>query len=450
MTSPAINVMSQSSITTNSKDFKGFLKYINRKEAFDINSEKEVESEYKHYLVYENNPLKSNGAFSLDNDHLNRKEFNSYLKKVELAEKNNCIMFRDVVSFDNAWLEKKGLYNSKTNYLDEVALKSAIRKGVNAMIKDEQMDKSAFMVSAIHRNTDNIHVHIALSELKNSRPKIFNVETKEFESKYKRKLKSIKHMKSTIANELSPNIELRKEITFYNQTMKQDINKILNNQTIEKGIGLKNLKYEQQLLNNIYNSMPSNAINIKRKMRSNDEALIDTKKLINEYVDYIIKNNPEIQENFNRFAKALSEEEADNKIKYGDNAKITTKADKLERFKIEIGNKVFDKMIEKENNMKVNQSTNFNNMEKKINISQNQIRKHSDLTSSDNKKEKSIDSLSKYSISNTKAFKNDLVQSTQQNETKNTRKFNEELERENDHSIDDDMNLNFNNTNIDF
>lgn len=34
------------------------------------------------------------------------------------------------------------------------------------MIGEEGMGKSVFMVGAIHRNTDNIHAHVATSELK--------------------------------------------------------------------------------------------------------------------------------------------------------------------------------------------------------------------------------------------------------------------------------------------
>ncbi|WP_159722810.1 relaxase MobL [Enterococcus sp. CSURQ0835] len=48
------------------------------------------------------------------------------------------------------------------------------------------------MIGVIHRNTDNIHAHIATSELKNSRKNYFNERTNKFEAKYKRKLYSIK------------------------------------------------------------------------------------------------------------------------------------------------------------------------------------------------------------------------------------------------------------------
>lgn len=55
------------------------------------------------------------------------------------------------------------------------------------MIGEEGMGKSVFMVGAIHRNTDNIHAHVATSELKTSQKNYFNEHTNKIEAKYKRK-----------------------------------------------------------------------------------------------------------------------------------------------------------------------------------------------------------------------------------------------------------------------
>lgn len=418
MKSPAITLMAQSSVSSSSSNFKGFLKYMNRKGAFDIDKEREVQSTFKNYLLYENNPLKTDGAFSLTKDNLTKKEFRKMLKMADLAEQNKCVMFRDVVSFDNKWLEEKGLYNSKTNYLDEATLKKAIRKGVLSMIEEEGMDKSAFMIGAIHRNTDNIHAHIATSELKNSRKNYFNEHTNEFEAKYKRKLRSIKKMKSVIANTLSPNIELRKEITFYNQNMKRLVEETLNNRTIEKGLKLKNLKQEQRLLNKIYNSLPDDLYKYKKKMQSNAIEMENTKKLVNEYINFLIESNPEIQNNYKKFELALSKEEEENKIKYGE--KSTSKSNKVDRFKNELGNKVINHMIvlQKQNNS---------------------LKRDNTASNDDFKPEKK-----KISLSSTRKLQNEVINSSRNQENENTKKFHDEIDYDNKEKDIDDVYISHN------
>ncbi|AMB93098.1 hypothetical protein AWM71_07370 [Aerococcus christensenii] len=68
-----------------------------------------------------------------------------------------------MVSFDNQFLEKHGLYNSKTQELDEKRLQMAARKMMTVLIKEDDLHDARWMAS-IHRNTDNIHIHLATVE----------------------------------------------------------------------------------------------------------------------------------------------------------------------------------------------------------------------------------------------------------------------------------------------
>ena len=72
-------------------------------------------------------------------------------------------MWQTVISFDNRWLEKNGLYDSETQILDEQSIKSIARNAVNKMLESEGLEHAVWS-GAIHYNTDNIHVHIAAVE----------------------------------------------------------------------------------------------------------------------------------------------------------------------------------------------------------------------------------------------------------------------------------------------
>ena len=63
--------------------------------------------------------------YDKEKDILSKDDVNNSKKLFELAQKNKSIMWQDVFSFDNLWLEKNGLYNSRTHELDERKIKNA-------------------------------------------------------------------------------------------------------------------------------------------------------------------------------------------------------------------------------------------------------------------------------------------------------------------------------------
>ena len=132
--------------------------------------------------------------------------YNSSLKKAglnsasELAQKNKSIMWQDVFSFDILWLEKNGLYNSRTHELDERKIKNAVRKSIALSLDNLGITDSAIWNGAIHFNTDNIHIHVAICEPN---------PTKE---RGKKKQKTLDNMKSVFVNELLDSKEIYKDI----------------------------------------------------------------------------------------------------------------------------------------------------------------------------------------------------------------------------------------------
>lgn len=135
--------------------YSGYLGYINRKNATQPHT---------GYLGYMDNPRKGAELFTAGSDGVTAEGKENLIKKFKEAEDNGGLMWDTIVSFDNEWLAKNGLYDPKTGECDDTALKDCIRQGVEKMLKSEDLDQTAVWTGAIHHNTDNIHAHIAITE----------------------------------------------------------------------------------------------------------------------------------------------------------------------------------------------------------------------------------------------------------------------------------------------
>ena len=139
--------------------FTSYINYIDRKEAVrTINS-----SKYNLYQDYMGKPEKTTGLFTQVTNDLSETETENLKNIFEKAQENDSLMWQTVISFDNRWLEKNGLYDSETQILDEQSIKSIARNAVNKMLESEGLEHAVWS-GAIHYNTDNIHVHIAAVE----------------------------------------------------------------------------------------------------------------------------------------------------------------------------------------------------------------------------------------------------------------------------------------------
>lgn len=230
---PAILLMSKATQSNGSSKFGGFVGYIGREDAFKLKelTTQEVKNiilndgeknnyAFRNYIFYEKNPLKANGLFDKNNDYMRGFQQRNLVKKVNQAEKNGSPLFQDVISFDNKFLEENHIYNSQTGYLNEAKIKQSIRKGMDNMLRSEgfRLDNNTIWAAAIHRNTDNIHVHIATTELETTRPKIMikgkdDIPDHE-EYKVKRKFNNLNRMKHIVVQNVmdSKNLERHNEI----------------------------------------------------------------------------------------------------------------------------------------------------------------------------------------------------------------------------------------------
>lgn len=161
--------------------YSGYIKYIDRDQAVrNMHYE-----EYSTYTDYMGNPKKTGGLFSANQDVLSSDQVEALKKCFSKAQTAGSMMWQNVISYDNRWLMRYGIYDPESGYLDETRVYLATRQMMAAMSKKEHMDNLVWS-AAIHYNTDNIHVHIAAVELPPTR------------TRGKLKLKTIEEMKSRV------------------------------------------------------------------------------------------------------------------------------------------------------------------------------------------------------------------------------------------------------------
>lgn len=144
---------------SSSKAFYSYIDYVDREEAARSNNT----SKYNLYQDYMGNPEKSTGLFTETGDVQTMEEKTKLKDIFKQAQSKDSLMWQTVISFDNKWLEKNGLYSSKDKVLDEERLKGITRSAIHKMLEKEGLENAVWS-AAIHYNTDNIHVHVATVE----------------------------------------------------------------------------------------------------------------------------------------------------------------------------------------------------------------------------------------------------------------------------------------------
>jgi len=185
-------------VTSDKKAFQEYVEYVDRDDA-----KKDQEAHEKLFSLYQdymNNPDKTSSLFTEHSDQLNEEEKKELKGLFETAQKNNSIMWQDVITFHNPWLQENGLYDAHTHTVDEKKLMEITRQSMKEMLKRERLDQSAIWSAAIHYNTENIHIHVA------------TVEPHPTRDRGKRKPKTLDAMKSKVVSQILERGQEQKEI----------------------------------------------------------------------------------------------------------------------------------------------------------------------------------------------------------------------------------------------
>ncbi|MED1738134.1 MobP2 family relaxase [Bacillus swezeyi] len=316
MSAPGVVLVSKY-VSGKSTKFSKYVSYIDRDEAvrtkkfhtYNVNK-------LDGYNQYMGNPEKSSGIFTKNNDNLSLSNKKKLQQVFRQAQKNDSVMWQDVISFDNKWLEEHGIYNLKTGWVNEGAIQNSIRKGMDVLLREERLEQSGVWSAAIHYNTDNIHVHIALVEPNPT--KEYGVFTnKQTGETYQarrgnRKKRTLDKMKSTVANTL---LDRDKELA--------KISQLIHEKIAPKGVRFQpNLDFKMlKMYNRIYQNLPGDM----RLWKYNNNALKDVRPEMNKVITlYIQKHHPE---EFKKLDQSLKEEMEFRKSVYGDGPK------EVERYK---------------------------------------------------------------------------------------------------------------------
>ena len=254
--SVGVVVISKFLISSNKK-FKKYINYMGRDEAI----RNEYFNRYSIYEDYMGNPEKTTGLFDSNSNCMSKEEKEYAQKLFEQAQQNGSVMWQDVFSFDNKWLEEQGLYDPLTGSLDENKIKNAVRKAIDYSLEKKDMKDTAIWNGAIHYNTDNIHIHVAICE---PNPKT---------TRGKRTQKTLDKMKSVFVNELLDSRENYK-----------DINNSIRNEIIDSNKKVKDKKLKR-LAKKVIKNLPDD----KRQWHYGYNTMKEANKYLDEMTEYYIK-----------------------------------------------------------------------------------------------------------------------------------------------------------------
>lgn len=194
-------------VQSGAKQFQSYIDYIDREEAIRSgNFHKYNVLPTDGFNEYMENPEKSSGLFTQNKNQLTKDERKEVKRLFEKAQKNESIMWQDVVSFDTRWLIEQNFYDSKTEVLNEAKIMNAVRSAMKEQLRLENLENSAVWTGAIHYNEKHhIHVHLAIVEPEPTRP--YGTFTRRDGSTYEarkgfRSKKSVERFKSQIMSQL--------------------------------------------------------------------------------------------------------------------------------------------------------------------------------------------------------------------------------------------------------
>lgn len=293
-----------------------FVDYTNRKDKVELDNELSLEKsvrqfedmsdemlasiekiipeqklDFKKYIDYMNRSYatqvqESNSITPLFNETYNQapeKEVSLIKEKLDIAYGNGSLLWKGVLSFDNEFLAKQGIFDKETKKVDQRFLKESVREAMPYVLKQEGLSDSAFWWGDIHLNTDNVHIHIGISEIESAREKIYYAARNRVEYKGNFSQKTLKSLKSNIFHSLINEQErgkiLRQEQIIAN--VKTDLlSKVIgkNQQPIET---------EKFYLEQVFNHLPQSG---KIRYGSNSKDFSVSKFFLDKYIDSYLAN----------------------------------------------------------------------------------------------------------------------------------------------------------------
>lgn len=279
--------------------FKEYLNYMDRDETKrneEVINKDEVEEimDYHLYNDYMGDNTKTTSLFTEHDDFVSEEKKEKLKEAFKKAQERGSVLWQDVVSFDNKWLEENGVYNPKKHELDETKIKDITRLAVKDLLDKNNINNNPVWSGAIHYNTDNIHIHLATVEL--------NPPT---DQRRFRKLSTLEGVKSKYINKIMDRSQQHENI---NDIIR---NKIVKDKKERKTFNFFDREFKKDFLQ-IYYALPEN----KRYWNYGYQNINHVKPQINELTKKYI--NKYYSKEFNELENKLDKEVEVLKKAYGE------------------------------------------------------------------------------------------------------------------------------------
>ncbi len=280
------------------KNYKGYLGYTDRKAATKM--EKDLDDQEKGDY-----PTFTQGAYELS-----EKQHKELIKNLKEAQKNKSLLWAGVISFSPEFIEKSGLmYDDGT--VNQKGIKTAVMAAMPDYLKAEGLNSpETFWWGDIHLNTNHVHVHLAISQKKNTRPLKNGQPKGMFHTKSIRKLKSAIHHQ--LANEKSRvrEIALEKSLDYHKSVMVNMAQRIINQD-----------QHTQQLLLNLQETLPK--YKDKRRWRASNHSVDfkESRDLAFDLVDSLLKH--QLFSSYQFYQESSKELDSASRESYGQHIKDT-------------------------------------------------------------------------------------------------------------------------------
>ncbi|MFT9056444.1 MAG: relaxase MobL [Ethanoligenens sp.] len=273
--------------------FSGYaVGYMGRPEAFEEDKHLD-EQMYKNFDGYMGNREKTDGLFDANFDLLNDYDKKNYSEMFDAAQDFGSCMYQSIISFDNNYLLAHGVDYQTDDGLH--LLKDMTRLATSDLITNSHLDeRNTIWTGAIHTNTDNIHIHIAISEIE---------KTKSLKDMLPEK--AIDKMKSRVANMLMGNEKLIKLSDYLHKELPHSIGDAaveLRTEALEAGNELTALAC----------LLPADCA-----WQYNRPSMAPYRVKIDHCVDTIIRSNPELSAKYADALDLLEEYRQDVQDVYG-------------------------------------------------------------------------------------------------------------------------------------
>ena len=305
------------------KTFGDYINYIDRDEAVRNDNL----SKFSLYNDYMGNSEKTTGLFTENKDFLSQNEKKELKDIFKTAQENESMMWQHVISFDNRWLLQNGLINSKYDCVNERKLKEITRIAMQQLQKNENLENAVWS-AAIHLNTDNIHIHIAMVEPIPMRQK------KGDEIRGKLKATSFKEVKSKIVNNV---LSQQKENEIINNIIR---NSIIANK--KKKMFIKDEEY-LRLFKEVISELPED----RRQWYYGYNSIKHLLPKIDKMTEIFLEN--ECKDEWNELKILLDKQQEKYRTAYGipkDTSKAGYTENKIKDVKYRLGNVILRQMRE--------------------------------------------------------------------------------------------------------